>query len=502
MSSNITTWCRNMSKKDGMETVGETQSNKWFFPPSLEKVKVEFLALLTAIAQNHQCVPLMIMGDTGVGKSAFVQLFEDDFLKRKPGANILRINVASLPETLIEAELFGHVRGAFTGAIKDRKGLIGSADLLILEEIGELRQHVQAKLLTFIEDGYFYPIGANEPKKAQDVQIVATTNRIEKDMRPDFYHRFFHFEIPPLCRRRTDVLHYLHHFSPATYQELRPWEIMTLLCHNWPGNVREIETLSREISWGRALQGTNLPLNSALLGAMSITTTGLSTEPCRLFRNSLEMNGIDVKFLEKVLNEFGLGLHFANRSTPLRRRKSMTLKGGNPNRDRINDDRHPMATLPSDDNAAENRIRDGLRFFAELFWKDECGCENLLKGRTGSWVPGTPSFRMIQNFGARHMGLVRDCLRYINIPERPGTKKEFDEYLRTYQRKDDPIPEEIQELLPVEMQEYKARTERDILRDFYKRLIAEEKRNLSAVARRADVKRSTLDDRLRKLGLK
>ena len=291
-----------MKGKDKMKTPEEQQADKWLFPPQLERTKHDFLSLIDTMDGERRSVPLMIMGDPGVGKSAFVDLFERHFLQRKPEKQVRRVNVAAIPETLLESTLFGHLKGSFTGAIRNRKGLVESADLLILEEIGELSQPLQAKLLTFIEDGIYYPIGADDPKPARHTQILATTNRTEEDFRRDFYHRFFHFEIPPLYRRRTDVLHYFRHFSPLAYQELRPWEIMTLLCHNWPGNVREVETLSLEFSWVTTISdiGPTPALDSQFIEAMMKTTTGLSPEPCRLFRNSLKMNGIDVDFLEKT----------------------------------------------------------------------------------------------------------------------------------------------------------------------------------------------------------
>ena len=178
-----------------MDIAEEQQDDKWLFPPQLERTKKDFLSLLDTMAGERRSVPLMIVGNTGVGKSAFIDHFERHFLQRKPGRQVRRVNVAAIPETLIESTLFGHLKGSFTGAIRNRKGLVESADLLILEEIGELSQPVQAKLLTFIEDGIYYPIGADAPKPARHIQIVATTNRTEKDFRPDFYHRFFHLKM-------------------------------------------------------------------------------------------------------------------------------------------------------------------------------------------------------------------------------------------------------------------------------------------------------------------
>jgi hypothetical protein len=358
-----------------------------------------------------------------------------------------------------------------------------------------LTQPVQAKLLTFIEDGVYYPIGADEPKPARHIQIVATTNRTEKDFRPDFYHRFFHFEIPPLYRRRMDILHYFRHFSPLAYQELRPWEIMTLLCHHWPGNVREIETLSLEFSWVTTISdiGPTRALDSQFIEAMIKTTTGLSPEPCRLFRNSLKMNGIDVDFLEKSLNQFGLGLHFANRTTP--------LKASVPTEARIRSRNTPV----KDSVPIEYKINKGLQFFTSLFWKSETDCKNLLEERTGDKIPFYSRHAlMMNNPGAKHLRLVKDCLRYIGVPgDPPETEEGIIEFLEACRaRQDDPIPEPERGSLSEAQRTGKAETERAMLRRYYKDLLGQEQGVISEVARRADVNRYTLTARLKKLGLK
>ena len=484
-----------MKGKGKMETVEEQQADKWFFPPQLERTKHDFLSLLDTMDKERRSVPLMIMGDTGVGKSAFVDFFERHFLQRKPGKQVRRVNVAAIPETLVESTLFGHLKGSFTGAIQNRKGLVESADLLILEEIGELTQPVQAKLLTFIEDGIYYPIGADEPKPARHNQIVATTNRTEKDFRPDFYHRFFHFEIPPLYRRRMDILHYFRHFSPLIYQELRPWEIMTLLCHNWPGNVREIETLSFEFSWVATISDIEPTpaLDSQFIEAMMKTTTGLSPEPCRLFRNSLKMNGIDVVFLEKLLNQFGLGLHFANRTTP--------LKNSVPTETRI----YSRNTTVKEKSPIEYKINQGLQFFNSLFWKSDADCKNLLEERRGDKIPFYPRCAlMMNNPGAKHLRLVKDCLRYIGVPgDPPETEEGITEFLEACRaKKEDPIPEPERGSLSEAQRKGKAETEEDALRRYYKNLLVQEHGNVARVAKIAGKPYSTVRDTIKKLKLK
>ena len=103
-----------MKGKDKIETAEEQQADKWLFPPQLERTKRDFLSLLDTMAGERRSVPLMIMGDTGVGKSAFIDLFEKHFLQRKPGKQVRRVNVAAIPETLVESTLFGHLKGSFS----------------------------------------------------------------------------------------------------------------------------------------------------------------------------------------------------------------------------------------------------------------------------------------------------------------------------------------------------------------------------------------------------
>ena len=292
-----------------------------------------------------------------------------------------------------------------------------------------------------------------------------------------------------------DVLHYFRHFSPLAYQELRPWEIMTLLCHNWPGNVREIETLSLEFAWVTTISnlGPTPALDSQFIEAMLKTTTGLSSEPCRLFRNSLKMNGIDVDFLEKSLNQFGLGLHFANRTTPLKTSVATETRIRSRN-------------TPAKDNVPiEYKINKGLQFFTSLFWKSEIDCENLLAERRGDKVPFYPRRAlMMNNPSAKHLRLVKDCLRYIGVPgDPPETEEGITEFLEACRaKKEDPIPEPERGSLSEAQQAGKSETERDMLQRYYRDLLDSEHGNVAKVAKRAGKPYATVRDTIKKLELK
>ncbi len=224
---------------------------KWIIPPGLKYTIENFLFLYECHFKNpRKNTPLMIMGAPGVGKSLFVEIFQTLYKKDHSNMKIKRVNIAAFAEALITSELFGHKKGSFTGATQDKPGIVEDIDLLILEEIGDIKPEIQAKLLTFIEDGYFYSVGDTKEKRAKDtIQIIATTNKSEKDFRRDFYDRFFKFSIPAIHQRRPDLFIHLLHSCPDALTGLRRWECMSLLAHHWPGNIREIETIGQEIHW-------------------------------------------------------------------------------------------------------------------------------------------------------------------------------------------------------------------------------------------------------------
>jgi DNA-binding protein Fis len=202
-------------------------------PPGLHDKVFEFLAHIEVAEE----APVLITGDSGVGKSLFLNI-----LKKQSG-DIIIVNCAHFSSELAASELFGHIKGAFTGAITNNIGLLGRANnmTLVLDEIGELPFDVQGKLLMFLEDGNYYEVGSNKLKAAK-VKIVGVTSRKEQ-LREDFRNRFFEFSIPPLYLRRVDVLYYIAAFSPVMIKSLSTSRVLSLLAYNWPGNVREIKNI-------------------------------------------------------------------------------------------------------------------------------------------------------------------------------------------------------------------------------------------------------------------
>jgi two-component system response regulator AtoC len=200
-------------------------------------------------------VPVLIMGESGVGKEVMARFIHSQSGRRdKP---FVKVNCAALPHELLESELFGHERGAFTGAHNEKPGKFELADkgVLLLDEIGEMSPHLQAKLLHVLQDGEFSRLGAKHPIRA-DVRIIASTNRrLEEavgkgEFRADLYFRLnvIRLTIPPLRERRDDIPILWNYFLQRYAEKYKspvqhlPAELLdTFLRYDWPGNVRQLE---------------------------------------------------------------------------------------------------------------------------------------------------------------------------------------------------------------------------------------------------------------------
>src|SRR5512143_1844554 len=163
---------------------------------------------------------VLITGESGVGKEVVARLIHQRSARR--AASLVTINCAGLPDTLLESELFGHVRGSFTGAYRDKPGLLELANngTIFMDEVGEMSLRMQALLLRFLESGEIQRVGAERPQARVNVRVIAATNRnlteriASKDFREDLYYRLnvIHLTIPPLRERREDVPQLLDHF--------------------------------------------------------------------------------------------------------------------------------------------------------------------------------------------------------------------------------------------------------------------------------------------------
>jgi len=201
---------------------------------------------------------VLIVGETGVGKEIVARLIHDSGSRQS--RNFVAINCAGLPDSLLESELFGHVRGSFTGAYRDKPGLAVMAHrgTLFLDELGEMSRRMQAMLLRFVETGEIQRVGSDRTEGHVDVRIIAATNRNllerinEKEFREDLYYRLnvIRLVIPPLRERGGDVAlllqHYLHECSRNHRVEvprLTPAAQDILSAYRWPGNVRELKNV-------------------------------------------------------------------------------------------------------------------------------------------------------------------------------------------------------------------------------------------------------------------
>lgn len=207
-----------------------------------------------SIASRAITSPVLITGETGTGKSLLAKIIHySGPLRHKP---FVSVNCAAIPDSLIESELFGHERGAFTGATKSKKGLFEIADggTLFLDEIGEMSLQLQAKLLHVLDTGLVRPLGSEKERKVQ-VRVIAASNRklleeVKKgNFRMDLYFRIavLHFEIPPLRERREDIedlaYFFLKRLFPNRKIQLSFDDLKTLKQYSFPGNIRELKNI-------------------------------------------------------------------------------------------------------------------------------------------------------------------------------------------------------------------------------------------------------------------
>jgi DNA-binding NtrC family response regulator len=231
--------------------------------------------LIATVAPTESTV--LILGETGTGKELAARTLWQQS-KRAEGP-FVPVNCGALAEHLVESELFGHRRGAFTGADRDHKGLfeVANGGTLFLDEVGELNKNIQVKLLRFLESGEIRRVGETEPFRT-DVRVLCATNRdlrsmIQQDeFREDLYFRINTFEVrlPPLRERRSDIPDLARHLlSRAARRPLEqvadllgPEVVDVLLEHEWPGNVRELANVMEHayiLSGGQAIAPEHLP---------------------------------------------------------------------------------------------------------------------------------------------------------------------------------------------------------------------------------------------------
>ncbi|RJX27689.1 MAG: sigma-54-dependent Fis family transcriptional regulator [Desulfurivibrio sp.] len=218
----------------------------------------QFLAVLdTARKLAQRDISVLISGESGTGKELVARAIHRHSSRK--GQPFVAINCGALPETLLESELFGHRKGAFTGADQDKKGLLEAADqgTLLLDEVGNLPMRVQKTLLRFLQEKEFYRVGESQPTRV-DVRILSATNADVKEQikqgsfREDLYFRLamVDLHLPALRQRRTDIPLLAHYFLEeqnrrfaSRVRGIAPEVMEILLQHGWPGNVRELRNV-------------------------------------------------------------------------------------------------------------------------------------------------------------------------------------------------------------------------------------------------------------------
>jgi DNA-binding NtrC family response regulator len=234
----------------------------------------ELRKLIQTVAPTDARV--LILGESGTGKELVAGALHG--LSRRREANYIRINCAAIPDTLLESELFGHEKGAFTGALKQKPGRVEEADggTIFLDEIADMSKPLQAKLLRFLEDGTFTRVGGTHELRV-NVRLIAATNRdivkaiAESQFREDLFHRLnvVQFRLPLLRDRDGDILllagHFLKMFRAAMNKNINtitPAARQKMLSHPWPGNVRELRNVIERaliLETTQEVQASSLP---------------------------------------------------------------------------------------------------------------------------------------------------------------------------------------------------------------------------------------------------
>ncbi|MGD8252248.1 MAG: sigma 54-interacting transcriptional regulator [Desulfobacterales bacterium] len=238
--------------------------------PKMQRI----IDMLPAIAETDTTV--LIEGPTGAGKDLLAKVIHT--ISPRADAPLVKVNCAALPDNLLESELFGYTKGAFTGAERDKPGRFQEADggTIFLDEIGDMPLALQAKLLRVLEDREFYPLGGRRPCRV-DVRILSATNRglkelvAEKRFREDLYYRLnvMRIDLPPLKERRADIPALIEHIlkklcllTGTSVKAISKEAMATLLNHDYPGNIRELENILEYaliVSRGSAIDTQHLP---------------------------------------------------------------------------------------------------------------------------------------------------------------------------------------------------------------------------------------------------
>ena len=286
----------------------------------METVNSSMAELLqTAVKVAESTATVLITGESGTGKEVLARLIHHHSSRKKEA--FVGVNCAAIAETLIESELFGHVKGAFTGAVKDHRGRFQRADngTLFLDEIGELHLDMQVKFLRVLQEKTIEAVGSQREEKI-DVRIVAASNRnlqeaiAEGRFREDLYYRLsvIPLHLPPLRERKEDipalVKHFLKKHDAPQNVRFSDKGLLKLQAYDWPGNIRELQNVvERSIILRSGIEIS--PTDILLSGGEKHTTAGMFQLP---------VDGISLEWVEKSLIKQAMGLAKGNRSQAAR----------------------------------------------------------------------------------------------------------------------------------------------------------------------------------------
>lgn len=254
-------------------------------------------------------VTVLIKGETGTGKEVLASAIQKE--SNRANKPFVTLNCAALPEGLVESEIFGHKKGAFTGAVSDKQGLFQAADggTLFLDEINSLPLSIQSKLLRFLESGECLPVGSTKPYRV-NVRVIAATNADLTDQidagefRRDLYFRLnvVPLELPALHERSEDIdilaKHFFTHFSKAHSLKSPTFSrnaLRVMRSYKWPGNVRELRNLCERLSIllaGRVIEPENLPHEFTQSKEVSTIVTEFKLPESGVQLDALEANMI------------------------------------------------------------------------------------------------------------------------------------------------------------------------------------------------------------------
>jgi DNA-binding NtrC family response regulator len=485
----------------------------------------------------------MILGPTGVGKRLLLYLAKRFFMKAHQNEErvppIIEANCGHFAGkdrdvNITRSELFGHVKGAYSGATKNKEGLVKDADrgMLILEEIGELPSEAQALLLTFIETGEYRRVGENKTRKAT-VKIVGATNR-EPDLRDDFKYRFIPIYLPPVRERKSDVLYYFELIFPELTAQLTRAEVLLLLSHHWPGNVREIERVGRLLMREKLIEGgvgerhptSQRSTDQPRIHHLDPREISFDPAASEKLYHEIKSFGVDVSLLENLLKKNRVSID-SEKTDPAF--KELTGRGALKRKMKRSRARSATITLPHKPNKRQadpeaiyysvfdefplkfckefepfEEAHEGYLCFCGLFLQDPSKDKNILASleKCNFSHFTIDRLKFAESDHGRVKKLAMDIMKYLKgadpNPEYRWPDNFADLWIALCKMTDEgdsAIDLELEESLEA----IATLKQKDLLKSYYRKLLDKTGGNVKAASRRAGIKESTFRSQMVKL---